>query len=133
MYPPLHIVDNQYFTRIILPVGNKRVTYPKQKAGECYIVEADKFEKWYGGLYIGSPPGPERNAYPVICLNFAVGSGKFCNCRESPDAHCKTEFHFFCDVYAASETVQSAIGNTTLHKIVVVYRGMDMEVCEEIG
>lgn len=33
--------------------------------------------------------------------------------------------------YAASETVQRAIGSTTLHKIVVVYRGMDMVVCEE--
>lgn len=96
-------------------------------------MEADKFEKWYGGLYIGSHPGPERNAYPVICLNFAVVSGEFCNCRESPDAHCNTEFHFFCDVDAAAETVQSAIGNTTLHNIAVVYRGMDTEVCEEIG
>ena len=35
--------------------------------------------------------------------------------------------------YAASEPVQKAIGTTTLHKIVVVYRGMKMEVCEEIS
>ena len=35
--------------------------------------------------------------------------------------------------YAASETVQKAIGTTTLHKIVVVYWGMKMEVCEEIS
>lgn len=34
--------------------------------------------------------------------------------------------------YAASEMVQQAIKNTTLHKIVVVYRGMEMAVCEEI-
>lgn len=34
--------------------------------------------------------------------------------------------------YAASEMVQHAIGGTVLHKIVVVYRGMDMVVCEEI-
>lgn len=34
--------------------------------------------------------------------------------------------------YAASETVQNAIGNTKLHKIVVVYHGMDMAVCEEV-
>ena len=36
------------------------------------------------------------------------------------------------DRYAASELVQGAVGDTTLHKIVVVYRGMDMVVCEEI-
>lgn len=35
--------------------------------------------------------------------------------------------------YADSETVQNAIGTTTLHKIVVVYRGMEMVVCEEIS
>ena len=34
--------------------------------------------------------------------------------------------------YANTESVQRSIGHTTLHKIVVVYRGMEMVVCEEI-
>jgi hypothetical protein len=34
--------------------------------------------------------------------------------------------------YADTEVVCRNIGTTTLHKIVVVYRGMDMVVCEEI-
>ena len=34
--------------------------------------------------------------------------------------------------YAATETVQRNIGHTTLHKIIVVYKGMEMVVCEEI-
>ena len=34
--------------------------------------------------------------------------------------------------YADTETVKNAVGNTKLHKIVVVYKGMDMPVCEEI-
>jgi len=34
--------------------------------------------------------------------------------------------------YADTETVKNAIGTTTLHKIVVVYKGMDMLVCEEV-
>ena len=34
--------------------------------------------------------------------------------------------------YATSETVQRNIGNTTLYRIVVVYRSMEMVVCEEI-
>lgn len=33
--------------------------------------------------------------------------------------------------YADTETVKRAVGATTLHKIVVVYKGMDMLVCEE--
>lgn len=34
--------------------------------------------------------------------------------------------------YADSETVRNAVKHTTLHKIVVVYRGMEMAVCEEV-
>ena len=34
--------------------------------------------------------------------------------------------------YAETETVKNVVGATQLHKIVVVYKGMDMPVCEEI-
>ena len=34
--------------------------------------------------------------------------------------------------YADTETVKKAIGKTQLHKVVVVYKGMDMMVCEEV-
>lgn len=37
------------------------------------------------------------------------------------------------DRYAAADRVRNAIGTTRLHKIVVVYRGMEMKVCEEIA
>ena len=36
------------------------------------------------------------------------------------------------DSYAGTERVKSSVGHTTLHKIVIVYRGMEMVVCEEI-
>ena len=34
--------------------------------------------------------------------------------------------------YADTDTVKRAIGSTRLHKIVVVYKGMEMRVCEEV-
>lgn len=34
--------------------------------------------------------------------------------------------------YAATDTVQQAIGHTTLHRLVVVFHGMEMAVCEEV-
>lgn len=34
--------------------------------------------------------------------------------------------------YVETETVKRAVGTTKLHKIVVVYKGMDMSVCEEV-
>ena len=35
--------------------------------------------------------------------------------------------------YAETETVKRAIGSTRLHKIVAVYKGMEMQVCEEVN
>ena len=35
--------------------------------------------------------------------------------------------------YADTDTVKQAIGSTQLHKIVVVYKGMEMRVCEEVN
>ena len=34
--------------------------------------------------------------------------------------------------YAESELVKSSVGHTMLHKIVIVYKGMEMVVCEEV-
>jgi hypothetical protein len=34
--------------------------------------------------------------------------------------------------YAQSEVVTSAVKTTQLHKIVVIYRGTEMVVCEEV-
>lgn len=64
------------------------------------INEADKFEQWYGGLYIGEHPTPERNSYLVLQLNFAVVSAELSTYQRSLDAHCNTCFNVFCDRYA---------------------------------
>ena len=34
--------------------------------------------------------------------------------------------------YADTDTVKRAVGTTRLHKIVVVYKGMEMRECEEV-
>lgn len=64
------------------------------------ILEADIFEKLYGGLYIGKHPTPERNSYLIIDLNFAVVNAEINNYRSSLDAHCNIEFNIFCDRYS---------------------------------
>ena len=63
------------------------------------ILEADKFEKWYGDLYIESIPLPNE-IHIIIYLNFAVVNAELNSYRQSLDAHYNTEFNFFCDVYA---------------------------------
>ena len=63
------------------------------------IRDAKNFERWYGDLYIGKHPTPERNSYLVINLNFSMIDGALGNYKDSLDIHCNTEFNFFCDVY----------------------------------
>ena len=61
---------------------------------------ADRFGELFGGLYIGENPTPEHNTYLIISLNFAVVDANLENYKKGLDAHCNTEFNFFCDVYA---------------------------------
>lgn len=63
------------------------------------VLDKDKFEKWYGGLYIGQHPTPERNSYLVIYLNFSAILAGLDDYRSSLDAYCDTQFGYFCDVY----------------------------------
>ena len=63
------------------------------------INQTERFEQLYGDLYIGKNPTPNHNRYLVIYLNFAVVNADLGNYRSSMDAHCNTEFNYFCDVY----------------------------------
>ena len=65
------------------------------------VLTKDKFEEWYGDLYIGQHPTPERNSYLVLYLNFANVQGELTGYRQSLDAHCYNQFSYFCDRYAA--------------------------------
>ncbi len=63
------------------------------------INAVDKFDRLYGDLYIGKHPTPNHNKYLIIYLNFAVVNADLGNYRSALDAHCRTEFNYFCDVY----------------------------------
>ena len=64
------------------------------------VLQKDNFEALYGDLYIGQHPTPERNTYLILYLNFAIVNAELHNYRQAFDAHCNTEFNYFCDVYA---------------------------------
>ena len=65
------------------------------------MLDKDNFEKWYGGLYIGQHPTPERNSYLIISLDFAEILAGIDDYRSSLDAYCDTKFSAFCSRYAA--------------------------------
>ena len=65
------------------------------------VKEQNHFEKWYGDLYIGKHPTPERNSYLVLYLNFAEILAGIDDYRSSLDSYCYTAFSIFCSRYAA--------------------------------
>ena len=64
------------------------------------VLAKDMFDELYGDLYIGQHPTRERNSYLILYLNFSVVDASLHNYRKALDAHCRTEFNYFCDVYA---------------------------------
>ena len=64
------------------------------------VLEKENFDKLFKGLWIGDHPTPERNSYLIIYLNFAVVNAEINDYRKSLDAHCNTEFNYFCDIYS---------------------------------
>ena len=64
------------------------------------VLQKDSFDALYGDLYVGQHPTPERNTYLILYLNFAIVNADLYNYRQALDAHCNTEFNYFCDVYA---------------------------------
>ena len=65
------------------------------------VLDKAHFEKWYGDLYIGHHPTPERNSYLVIYLNFAEVLAGIDDYRSSLDAYCDIKLVDFCRRYAA--------------------------------
>lgn len=65
------------------------------------INKADKFQKLFGGLYIGENPTPEHNTYLIIHLNFAEVVGGLDDYKDGLDTHCRLNFEAFCRRYAA--------------------------------
>ena len=64
------------------------------------VLQKDVFDTLYGDLYVGQHPTSERNTYLILYLNFAIVNAELHNYRQALDAHCNTEFNYFCDVYA---------------------------------
>lgn len=83
----------------------------------------------YADLYLQPLLGifPELKHCYIVELKYAKGSDP-----ESRVQQLRREAIDQANRYASSDLVQSTKGHTTLHKIVAVYHGMDMAVCEEV-
>ena len=76
---------------------------------------------------------PEIDIYKDMVHSYIV-EFKYAKSKDT-DAHVeqlRREAIVQANRYAESEIVKSSVGHTILHKIVIVYKGMEMVVCEEV-
>ena len=59
----------------------------------------DKFQKWFGGLWIGKHPTPNQGRYQVLHLDFSQVGGNIEKLEENFDKYCKVKLDSFIDIY----------------------------------
>ena len=59
----------------------------------------DKFEQWFGKLWIGQHPTPNQGRYQVLHLDFSQVGGKIEKLEENFDKYCRVKFDSFVDIY----------------------------------
>ena len=59
----------------------------------------DKFEQWFGKLWIGQHPTPNQGRYQVLHLDFSQVGGRIEKLEEYFDSYCRVVFDSFVDIY----------------------------------
>lgn len=59
----------------------------------------DKFEQWFGKLWIGQHPTPNQGRYQVLHLDFSQVGGRIEKLEENFDSYCRVVFDSFVDIY----------------------------------
>ena len=59
----------------------------------------DKFQQWFGDLWIGKHPTPLQGKYQVLHLDFSQVGGTIENLEENFDKYCKVKLDSFVDIY----------------------------------
>ena len=59
----------------------------------------DKFQQWFGGLWIGQHPTPTQGRYQILHLDFSQVGGTIEKLEENFDKYCRVKFDSFVDIY----------------------------------
>ena len=62
----------------------------------------DKFQEWFGNLWIGKHPTPLQGRYQVLHLDFSQVGGDIENLEENFNAYCGAMLDSYVDIYRAS-------------------------------
>ena len=83
----------------------------------------DKFQQWFGDLWIGKHPTPLQGRYQVLHLDFSQMGGTIRDLEMNFDKYCRVKFDSFADIYREAyseefvrkvETAENAIDKLTL-------------------
>ena len=59
----------------------------------------DKFQQWFGNLWIGTHPTPTQGRYQVLHLDFSQVGGTIEKLEENFDKYCRIKLDSFADIY----------------------------------
>ena len=59
----------------------------------------DKFQQWFGNLWIGKHPTPTQGRYQVLHLDFSQVGGTIEKLEENFDKYCRIKLDSFADIY----------------------------------
>ena len=59
----------------------------------------DKFQQWFGDLWIGQHPTPNKNRYQVLHLDFSQVGGRIEKLEENFNSYCNIKLNSFVDIY----------------------------------
>lgn len=59
----------------------------------------DKFQEWFGNLWIGSHPTPLQGKYQILHLDFSQVGGTIERLEESFNSYCRIKLDSFVDIY----------------------------------
>ena len=63
------------------------------------ISKKDKFQQWFGNLWIGKHPTPNQGRYQVLYLDFSQVGGNIESLEKNFDEYCKVKLDSFVDTY----------------------------------
>lgn len=123
------VVQEQLYIYLLNTYNEADLSFSNHEKSElCPISEADT-QEGYADIFLC----PLLDIYPDMQHSYIIEL-KYAKYKdpESRVEELRREAVVQANRYADTDMVKNAIGNTQLHKIVVVYKGMEMRVCEEV-
>lgn len=100
MYLPL-IEDTASYIFMIRPRRFGKSLFLSMMKAYYDILQKDRFEELFGGLWVGENPTDQRNRFQVIYFDFSKAGASLEKLEENFDGYCSIVLHTFAQNYAS--------------------------------